>query len=109
MPVFWDVEDKCQENIDRNTLTTMAETFCTIIRNNGYQAGIYGSKNWLTNKLNMNYLRNPQKQDINVWVAQYYRECTYDGDYDIWQYSSEGSISGIKGNVDCNWFYKKYW
>ena len=104
LPVFWDVEDKCQNNIDRDTLTAMADTFCSIIQNNGYKAGIYGNKNWLTNKLNMGYLQ----QKYDVWVAQYYHECTYEGRYDIWQYTSEGYLSGISGKVDCNWFYKRY-
>ena len=105
LPVFWDVEDKCQSNIDRNTLTAMADTFCSTIEQGGkYKAGIYGNKNWLTNKLNMGYLQ----EKYDVWVAQYYHECTYDGRYDIWQYSSEGYISGISGKVDCNYFYKKY-
>ena len=104
LPVFWDVEDKCQNNIDKDTLTAMADTFCSIIQNNGYKAGIYGNKNWLTNKLNMGYLQ----QKYDVWVAQYYHQCTYEGRYDIWQYSSEGYVSGISGKVDCNYFYKKY-
>ena len=106
LPVFWDTEDNCQKNIDKNTLTSMADTFCSILESHGYKAGIYGSKSWLTNKLNMNYLKNQKNYD--VWVAQYYHECTYEGLYDIWQYSSEGYVSGINGKVDCNWFYKKY-
>ncbi len=104
LPIFWDVEDSCQQELDRNTLTAMADAFCSTIESRGYQAGIYSSKWWLTSKLNMNQLENK----YDVWVAQYNSECTYEGRYDIWQYSSEGRLSGISGNVDSNWFYKKY-
>lgn len=104
LPIFWDVEDPSQAGLDRDTLTSMADTFCSIIQNAGYKAGIYSSKNWLTNKLNMSYLETK----YDVWVAQYYHECTYNRRYDIWQYSSKGNVSGIQGNVDSNWFFKKY-
>ncbi len=104
LPIFWDVEDPSQAQLDKDTLTAMADTFGSIIQNAGYKAGIYSSKNWLTNKLDMSYLETK----YDVWVAQYYHECTYNGRYDIWQYSSEGRLSGINGNVDSNWFYKRY-
>ena len=41
-------------------------------------------------------------------MAQYNSECTYSGEYQAWQYSSEGKVNGIAGNVDMNWFYKDY-
>ena len=39
------------------------------------------------------------------WIAQYTDECTYTGDYAIWQYTSKGSVPGIKGNVDISYLY----
>jgi hypothetical protein len=40
-----------------------------------------------------------------IWVAQYNTTCNYKGKYNMWQYSSKGSVPGIKGNVDVNIAY----
>ena len=40
-----------------------------------------------------------------MWVAQYYTECQYEGEYNIWQYSSSGKVSGVSGNCDMNYLY----
>ena len=106
LPVFWDTEnEKYQGGINRETLTAMADTFCSIIESRGYKAGVYGNKWWLTDHLNMRVLENK----YDVWVAQYNNECTYNGRYDIWQYSSEEWIPGVNYNsVDSNIFYKNY-
>ena len=42
------------------------------------------------------------------WVAQYYKECQYQGAYDMWQYSSSESVPGIASKTDVNWCYKKF-
>ena len=40
------------------------------------------------------------------FVAQYAAEVTYSATrYDMWQYTSKGSVSGISGNVDLNICY----
>ena len=45
--------------------------------------------------------------DYPVWVAQYYKEVTYDGNYDMWQLTESGKIDGIDGTVDIDIFYLK--
>jgi len=40
-----------------------------------------------------------------IWLAHYTSQTTYTGDYTCWQYSSNGSVSGISGNVDMNFWY----
>ena len=69
------------------------------MKKNGYDPMIYASTSWLNNNLDMSKL--PYK----VWCAQYYSKCEYKGEYVIWQYSSEGRVNGIKGNVDMNHCY----
>ena len=71
------------------------------MKSKGYQAGVYANVNWLKNELNPSDF----DKDISVWVAQYYKECQYTGKYDIWQYASDGSVSGINGNCDMNYLY----
>ena len=63
--VFIDMEEN--ENLDKERLTKIADTYCTTIENNGYNCGVYASANWLTNKLDAPYLAS--KYDI--WVAQW--------------------------------------
>ena len=46
-------------------------------------------------------------KDYSIWVAQYNAECTFNGNYDIWQFTSSGAIEGINGNVDMNYLYNE--
>ena len=107
-PIFIDVENG-SGNARANGLSTEARTaivkaFCKTISNSGYKAGIYANKNWLTNKLNTSELTS-----YNIWLAQYSSAPTYTATrYDLWQYSSQGSIKGISGNVDLDLSYLGY-
>lgn len=80
--------------------TNVIKAFCDTISNAGYTPMVYASTNWLENKLYMNQLSG-----IKVWVAQYYSRVTYNGSYNIWQYTSTGNIDGINSKVDCNRLY----
>lgn len=42
-------------------------------------------------------------QEHAVRGAQYNTACTYEGRYDMWQYTSTGYLPGIFGNVDMNY------
>ena len=104
-PVFLDVESSGGRGdaIDKATRTVVCKTFCQTIQNSGYTAGIYANKNWMTN-----YIDASQLTGYKIWVAQYYKECTYTGTYSMWQYSDSGSINGINGKVDLNLSYLGY-
>ena len=102
LPVYYDIEDKSQTTISKNTLTKMCETFCKKIEKAGYWAGIYANKYWLTTHLDYKYL----EKKYTIWVAQYNDKNTYSGKYDMWQYTSKGKVNGINGNVDMNILYK---
>ena len=103
LPIYLDMEDKtiAVETVD--SLTNQCNEFAKIVKEKGYKAGVYANLNWLKNEL------NPSKfdKDISVWVAQYYKECQYEGKYDIWQYTSSGKVSGISGNCDMNYLYNE--
>lgn len=101
MGVWYDIEDnKTSGSVSKETLTNIINTYCNTIKNSGYDVGIYASLNWLNNKIEASV----QKQ-YPVWVAQYYKECQYEGEYVIWQYASDGKVDGISGNCDMNYFY----
>lgn len=103
LPVYYDIEDKSQNDLSKSVLTSMCEAFCEKIESAGYWAGVYSSKYFLTNKLNYSIL----EKKYTIWVAQFNTKNTYTGKYDMWQYSSTGSVQGISGNVDLDYLYRE--
>lgn len=87
------------KNLSKAKRTEVIKAFCEQIKANGHEPMIYASTSWLNNKLDMSKL--PYK----VWCAQYYKVCEYKKNVVMWQYTSEGKINGIKGNVDLNHCY----
>lgn len=104
-PVFIDTEgaggNGRADGLDADTRTLVCEAFCRTIENAGYEAGIYASRNWYNNNLNMDRLDN-----YFIWLAEYRRAPLYQGYYHMWQYTSKGKIDGIEGNVDLNIAYQ---
>lgn len=106
-PVFIDTEGAGgggrADGLDVDTRTIVCDAFCRTIENAGYKAGVYASRNWYNNRLNTASL-----EKYVIWLAEYRRAPIYQGYYQMWQYTSKGSISGISGNVDLNISYLGY-
>ena len=105
-PIFLDVEASGGRGdaIDVGTRTAVCKAFCATIQNSGYTAGIYANKTWFTTKINAGSLTG-----YKIWLAQYASAPTYTATkYDMWQYTSKGSVSGISGSVDMNISYLNY-
>ena len=105
-PVFLDVESSGgrADGIDASTRTAVCRAFCQTIQNSGYKSGIYANKTWLNEKMDA-----PGLSGYKIWLAQYAAAPTYSRTkYDMWQYSSKGAVTGIKGNVDMNISYMGY-
>ena len=83
--------------------TEVVRAFCETIENAGFTAGVYASKNWLEKKLHADSLASYQ-----IWLAQYARSATYQGEYGMWQYTSAGTVDGISTLVDFNLSYMDY-
>ena len=77
--------------------TACAVAFCETIRNAGYTAGVYSYASWFYNSLNY---ANISK--YKIWIAQYRDTLDFSYRYDIWQYTSTGSVNGVPGGVDMN-------
>jgi len=103
-PIFIDTEgaggNGRADGLDVETRTLVCEAFCRTIENAGYRAGVYGSRNWYNNRLETKRLEN-----YCIWLAEYRSVPIYQGYYQMWQYTSKGKVSGIKGNVDMNISY----
>ncbi|WP_085833833.1 glycoside hydrolase family 25 protein [Clostridium merdae] len=107
-PVYIDMEDadgyKAKRGgISKQMATDICRIFCERITAAGYTAGVYANKDWAVNRLDMKQLSK-----WTFWLAQYNNKVTYAGKYDMWQYSSDGSIPGITGRVDLNYCYKDF-
>ncbi len=107
LPIFYDIEDKTVQGLSAEELTNLGVAFCEVIQNAGYKAGIYCSKYWAENKLDMNRFQK-------IWVASYGindghipdDKYKYQNNHDIWQYTSRAQISGVAGFVDMDVMYE---
>lgn len=99
-PLVLDLEEN-RQNVGKAALTGAAISFLEEIENRGRFAMLYTGKNFLESQLNENQLK-----PYALWVARYHIELGRKAD--IWQYSSEGRVNGINGNVDLNWSYRDF-
>ena len=105
-PIFIDTEGANggrADNLDAATRTAVVNAFCQTIQNAGLEAGVYASRNWYLNRLNIDDLYG-----YKIWLAEYRETPLYEGNYDLWQYTSSGSVAGIEGRVDLNVSYLGY-
>lgn len=108
LPVFADVEG---EALDADNLTEIINRFCEVIKEAGYDAGVYASASPLINLIDVNAIKEAGN---DVWCASYTAEKPQIGvDIDIWQYGG-GSDNFIRDvhvagqAVDQNFAYKDY-
>lgn len=104
-PVFLDSESTGgkgrADELDNETRTKAHRAFLQTIRAAGYETGVYASKNWLKDRLDMTAL-----SDYRIWLAEYAKAPTYDEHYyHMWQYTSKGTVEGIVTDVDLNLCY----
>ncbi|MBQ8490322.1 MAG: hypothetical protein IJ535_11130 [Pseudobutyrivibrio sp.] len=99
-PIYLDMEDtvRGQSKLSVEQRMAIVNAFCSTVQSSGYKAGLYCSKNWMTARMNASAIPG----SCSIWIAQYNTSCTYSGRKNMWQYSSKGSVPGIKGHVDMN-------
>lgn len=103
-PVVLDFEDPELEHLGKSRLTSIAKAFMDELKNAGYYVMLYANKHWLETFLDMNRL-----SEYDVWLAEWHTRPTWNGGFGMWQYSSEGRVSGIRGDVDLNICYRDYY
>lgn len=103
-PVFLVVDDSNQNGrvngLNAKTRTNVCLAFCQTIENAGYTVGIYSSRNWLGNSLDVDKL-----DQYVIWMADYREIPLYQGYYQMWQYTSKAKVKGIDGEVALNIYY----
>ncbi len=87
-------------NLTPSDCQAFTKAFCDEVEKAGYKAGVYFNidfyKNW--------YQKNIPEKCI-TWLADYTGEPDYPCEYH--QYTEKGSVRGIDGNVDMNYYFEK--
>ena len=103
-PIVLDMEySSMLTNISSNAKRTdLVLAFKKIIEDAGYEFAMYANLNWVNNYLDMDRL-----SDVNLWLARWRPleqgpGYTGKGKLMMWQYTSEGTVPGISGDVDLN-------
>ena len=102
-PVYYDMEYKETFKLGKELTSKIADNFCKILEEHKYYCGIYASKDDLEN-----YFTSDVLKKYPIWVAQYKPNCTYSGEYQMWQNSTEGKILGLKGKFNTDISYVDY-
>ena len=100
-PVIMDLEEELEEGIDASEI---AEAFLETVAEYGYYPMLYSYKARLDSVIDKEIT-----DKYAIWVAKFGSgQPDTEYDYYIWQYSHEGKINGIEGNVDFNVAYRDF-
>lgn len=109
MPVVTDFEWHTQESRLKNSGNTKEDNtrvqmaFLDRIKARGYQACLYGNSYWLEKYIDGMEISKKHR----IWIASYSNKPNeyYKGIYDMFQYTSDGSVPGINARVDLDIWY----
>lgn len=99
-PIIFDSEvvttyDARANNLSRQKRTDICIAFCEKIKASGYKPMIYSNTKWMIMGIDLERLN-----DYDKWFAYYGSSLTFPYQFDMLQYSDQGTIPGIDGNVD---------
>lgn len=104
MPLVYDWEYISAEsrtgNVDARLLTDCTLAFCQAVEAEGYDAMIYFNPSQSRKQMYLSELT-----DYGFWLAMYSESMTYEYKVDMWQYTCQGSVPGISGDVDINLYF----
>ncbi|MBR4282322.1 MAG: hypothetical protein IKT35_01260 [Clostridia bacterium] len=101
-PIYIDVEESSKySKYTKDFVANLVLTELEILSAAGYYCGVYTYTNFANNYINMSKL-----SAYTTWIAEYNSKCNYKGAYDMWQYSSDLSVSGVSSaRCDTNYCY----
>lgn len=104
-PIYIDVEEASKySQYSKDFVSNLVLTQLKILENAGYYPGVYTYTYFAKNYINMSLL-----SDYTTWIADYSSTCGYTGAYDMWQYSSSLSVSGVSSaRCDTNYSYVNF-
>ncbi len=95
----WEIPDPEARtiNVTRRELTDMLRYFCDEMSGRGFEPMVYF--NW-TQADKLLYLN--ELEDCPFWLALYQDRMTFPFRVEMWQYTNQGTVPGIEGEVDVN-------
>ena len=109
MPVVYDYEFAGvgdgrldSANLSKAQMTANSLAFLNRVSQMGYTPCLYANYSFLKNRVNASQISSIAK----IWLAHYNTSTDYPGDYEYWQYTSDGRVNGISGRVDMNVWYQ---
>lgn len=108
-PIVFDVEKTADSSGRMNQLTLEERTnltllFCQLVEEAGYKPIVYHNLEMGALMIDVETLENYDK-----WFAYYNDDMYYPYDYKIWQYTDNGRVNGISGDVDLNICFEPFW
>lgn len=91
------------EALDTDSRTTLAKLFLNIIDDAGYKPMLYGNKEWLLTKVDLEALAG-----YDIWLSQEADTPDYPYEFSMWQYDKAGTISGISEETGLNICFVDY-
>ena len=85
------------DGVDSATLTAMANAFCNLVEEAGYQPMIYFNQYIAYLLYNLEGVAQ-----YPFWLAQYTQSPDFYYDFQMWQYTDAGQVAGIQGKADLN-------
>lgn len=107
LPIVYDWEtvsaDEARtKDMDKATLNACVLAFCREIRNAGYEAMVYFNLDLAKHMLDLPAMG---ADGLDFWLALYNDGLGYAHRVRMWQYTSSGSVPGIKTRVDMNLYF----
>ena len=90
--------------LSRDERTALLLLFCKTVQEAGYRPYIY-----YNTEMSLLFVNVEELESIPKWYASYNETLFYPYHYDIWQYTANGSVDGIKGVVDLNLCFEPFW
>lgn len=104
MPVVYDWEYIDSEartaNVDARTLTDCTKAFCETVKKAGFSPMVYFNRDQAKERMYLEELT-----DYPFWLALYDPAMDYPYRVDMWQYTCQGIVPGIAGDVDINLYF----
>lgn len=104
MPVVYDWEyidsGARTAHVDARTLTDCTKAFCEAIKKAGFKPMVYFNRDQAAERMIL-----PELTEYPFWLALYDPAMDYPYRVDMWQYTSQGTVPGIEGDVDLNLYF----
>lgn len=106
LPIAVDIEDACQTALGKSKLTDLVAYCLSVVESWGVYAMLYTGLYFAQNNL---YMGGAALKPYDVWLAAYRKDKPATGwPFGMWQYTSKGSVPGVRGPVDLSHAYKDY-